>query len=89
MEAYDYVAVLERRKIGANFVNFLISAYHVDGESRRRNLCESMTKGNGFKCKRRSCERRPISFYKWQMKQLVVYVDGHFCQTKDRGRSSG
>jgi len=38
LEAYDYVVVLERRKIGGNFVNFLISAHHVDGESRRRSL---------------------------------------------------
>ncbi|MGA2260651.1 MAG: DUF3800 domain-containing protein [Acidobacteriota bacterium] len=38
LKAHDYVVVLERRKICGNIVNFLISAHHVDGESRRRSL---------------------------------------------------
>ncbi|MGA3023809.1 MAG: hypothetical protein ABSF98_03460 [Bryobacteraceae bacterium] len=35
---HDYVVVLEEREVRGGKVYFLISAHHLDGESRRRNL---------------------------------------------------
>ena len=38
LEDYDYVVVLEKQTRGFREVAFLVTAYHVDGESRRRSL---------------------------------------------------
>jgi len=38
LEDFDYVVVLQKRKVRLKEVYFLITAFHVDGESRRRNL---------------------------------------------------
>ena len=38
LENWDYVIILEKRPQRVGEVAFLITAYHVDGESRRRNL---------------------------------------------------
>ncbi|MGH7901872.1 MAG: hypothetical protein ACRENZ_09065, partial [Thermodesulfobacteriota bacterium] len=38
LEDFDYVIVLEKRVIRFRGVYFLITAFHVDGDSRRRNL---------------------------------------------------
>jgi hypothetical protein len=38
LEAYDYVICLKERRVGRRDVYFLVSAHHVDGDSRRRNL---------------------------------------------------
>ena len=38
LEAWDYVVVLEERDVWIGRIYFLITAYHVDGESRRRQL---------------------------------------------------
>lgn len=35
---WDYVLILERRNIGERIVYFLITAYHVDGDSTRHGL---------------------------------------------------
>lgn len=38
LEQFDYVIVLERRKQRFGEIAFLITAFHIDGESKRRNL---------------------------------------------------
>ncbi len=38
IEKLDYVVVLEKRKVGKTEGYFLITAFYVDGESKRRNL---------------------------------------------------
>ena len=48
LKDHDYVIVLERRRQNIGLVAFLITAYHVDGPSRRksleRKLCGGMVK---------------------------------------------
>ena len=46
-EDFDYVVVLEKRKIGFREVYFLITAFHVDGASRRRSLRAKYEKREG------------------------------------------
>jgi hypothetical protein len=38
LEPLDYVIILEKRNVGKREIAFLITAYHVDGESTRRSL---------------------------------------------------
>jgi len=38
LKDYDYVVVLEKQTKGFRGIAFLVTAYHVDGESRRRAL---------------------------------------------------
>lgn len=38
LEPFDYVVILEKRKIGGRKVVFLITAFHVGGDSTRRGL---------------------------------------------------
>jgi hypothetical protein len=38
LEILDYVIILEKRRQRGGEIAFLITAYHVDGESQRRNL---------------------------------------------------
>jgi hypothetical protein len=38
LENWDYVIILEKRRQRVGEIAFLITAYHVDGESQRRNL---------------------------------------------------
>ena len=38
LESWDYVIILERRQTRKGGIAFLLTAFHVDGPSRRRNL---------------------------------------------------
>lgn len=38
LEAYDYVVVLQERDSRRGGIYFLVTAYHLDGEDRRRSL---------------------------------------------------
>ena len=38
LEHYDYVAVLQERRGRIGTIAFLVSAYHIDGDSKRRSL---------------------------------------------------
>ena len=38
LESWDYVIILEKRKRRIGTIAFLITAFHVDGNSRRKNL---------------------------------------------------
>lgn len=38
LEPFDYVIIMEKQKRGGRDIVFLITAYHVGGESTRRNL---------------------------------------------------
>jgi hypothetical protein len=38
LEQCDYVVIVERRSTRTGAIAFLITAYHIDGDSRRRNL---------------------------------------------------
>ena len=38
LEDWDYVVIIEKRMVGNKEVVFLVSAFHIDGESKRRNL---------------------------------------------------
>ncbi|MBW1668869.1 MAG: hypothetical protein JRJ66_12610 [Deltaproteobacteria bacterium] len=38
LEDWDYAIILEKKQVGQRIVFFVITAFHVDGESRRRSL---------------------------------------------------
>lgn len=44
IEDWDYVIVLEERKHGAKAIAFLVTAFHVDGNSTRKNLQKKYAK---------------------------------------------
>jgi hypothetical protein len=44
LESFDYVVILEKRKQKIGMVAFLITAFYVDGESRKRSLTSKYSK---------------------------------------------
>jgi hypothetical protein len=49
IEAHDYVVVLEKQSKGLRKVAFLVTAYHVDGDSRRRALLKKYNASQSVK----------------------------------------
>jgi len=44
LESFDYVVILEKRKQRIGMVAFLITAFYVEGESRKRSLTSKYSK---------------------------------------------
>jgi len=44
LEKFDYVVVLVKRKVGKRHVCFLVTAYHIEGDSGRRSLRKKYAK---------------------------------------------
>ena len=40
LESYDYLIILEKRKVRDFEIAFLITAFYIDGDSKRRNLAK-------------------------------------------------